>query len=43
MLCIDEDAALGNFNYKIHQTVSSALYGAPDIGSNGSPRAPTDS
>jgi hypothetical protein len=29
-----EDAALGNCNYKIHQTVNSALFDAPDINSN---------
>jgi hypothetical protein len=32
----DKDAALKNFDYKIHWIVNSALSGAPNIGSNGS-------
>jgi hypothetical protein len=31
-----ELAGLGNFNYKIHRIVNSALSGAPNICSNGS-------
>jgi hypothetical protein len=31
-----ENAVLRNFNYKIHWTMNSALFGAPDMDSNGS-------
>jgi hypothetical protein len=36
MLHTGELTALDNLNYKIHRTVNSALYCAPDIGTNGS-------
>jgi hypothetical protein len=36
MLHTGELTALDNFNYKIHRKVNSALYCAPDIGTNGS-------